>query len=62
MKINVLGTYKFVNKISFQPHKRCLNCPFFEDYLGWCKYLKIKIDNWDYYEKCPVIEITIEEE
>jgi hypothetical protein len=61
MKINSLGTYKFVNRTTIKPDKHCLNCILFDDVLGWCKYLKIKIDDCEYYELCPVSAIIIEE-
>jgi hypothetical protein len=62
MKVDIEGVYKLTNKRRIRPEKKCIDCPFFEDGLPWCTYLKVKIDNWNYYEKCPVIEITIEEE
>ena len=60
LKIN--GIYKLTNKIVIRPDKKCVSCLFFNDGVCWCNYLKVKVDNWEYYEKCPVIEVTIEEE
>lgn len=62
MKIDVLGTYKFTNKRSIRPDKRCLNCPFFDEGLCWCIYLKVKIEDWNFNKNCPIIEIIVEEE
>ncbi len=61
MKLEIEGIYKLTNKFVVRPDKKCMNCPLFEDDLGWCRWLKIKIDDYEYYEKCPVIEIIIEE-
>jgi len=61
MKIDIGGVYRFSNKVSIRPERRCVSCLFFDDGLSWCRYLKIRIDTWNYYERCPVVEIIVEE-
>lgn len=61
MKPKILGTYKVTNKISIYPDKKCIDCLFFDEGLCWCRWLKKKILTWDYYDECPVNEITVEE-
>lgn len=62
MKVDILGQYKFVNKHTWQPHKRCVDCILFDDSICFCHYLNVKVQDWEYNKSCPVIEITIEEE
>ena len=61
-KIDLFGAYAVKNKVIYTPRKRCIDCPFFEEGACWCLYLKQKIDDWEYNDKCPVKEISVEEE
>jgi hypothetical protein len=61
-KVCVFGTVLLSDKTKFRPNKRCLDCPFFEEGLCWCRYLRKKIVEWDHNDDCPVVEIIVEEE
>jgi hypothetical protein len=62
MSINIFGTYVIKNKVTYQPRKKCIDCPLFDEGLCWCRYLKCKIADWNYHDECPVRQITVEEE
>jgi len=62
MKPEILGRYAVTNKVSIKPNKKCMDCPFFDEGVTWCIWLKQKITSWTYNDECPIIEIIVEEQ
>jgi hypothetical protein len=58
-RVNVFGVYDFKNKKTYNPERKCVNCPLSCD--TWCNYLRIRIPDPEYYSDCPVIQIIVEE-